>query len=159
MKEAQICEKLIKEKGVTVATAESCTGGLLASAFVDIAGSSNWFMEGCVTYTVEAKKSRLNVKQETIDKYTVVSREVAIEMAKGIRNNLHTDVGISTTGYAGPGGGDETNPAGTVYVGFSSIFGDDCIRLLLCGSRNEVRAQAVKEALVFLAAKLNAMPN
>ena len=143
-------ERLIKEHGLTVATAESCTGGLLAAEFVSLPGSSNWFSEGCVTYTVPAKISRLSVSEATIDKYTVVSREVALEMARGIRKNLNASIGISTTGYAGPGGGDDKNPVGTVFVAVVSDDKEMCEKLSLTGERNEIRKEAVEKALCLL---------
>ena len=145
------CAELIKSKKLTVSAAESCTGGLIASEFISKSGSSEYFLEGCVTYTVAAKISRLGVKQKTVDTYTVVSPEVAAEMAEGIRNNLHTDIGISTTGYAGPGGGDDKNPVGTVYIGLS-IQNRPTItrRLQLSGERNEIRENAKNLAFEFL---------
>ena len=143
-------ERLIKEHDLTVATAESCTGGLLAAEFVSLPGSSNWFSEGCVTYTVPAKISRLSVSEATIDKYTVVSREVALEMARGIRKNLNASIGISTTGYAGPGGGDDKNPVGTVFVAVVSDDKEICEKLSLTGERNEIRKEAVEKALCLL---------
>ena len=141
----------LKEAHLTVATAESCTGGLIASEFVSIAGSSEWFAEGCVTYSVGAKVSRLGVSPETVERYTVVSAEVAKEMAHGVRRNLNADIGVSTTGYAGPTGGDEKNPVGTVYVGISSEkTGEIAFRLSLSGSRNEIREKAKEEAIRLL---------
>ena len=136
---------------LTIATAESCTGGLIASEFVSIAGSSEWFCEGCVTYSVEAKHSRLGVSLQTVEEHTVVSGEVAVEMAKGIRKNLNADIGLSTTGYAGPGGGDDINPVGTVFIGISSEKTGDIFRKYrFFGSRNEVREQAKAAAIDFL---------
>lgn len=151
MNTARECERIIRKKHLTVSAAESCTGGLLSSAFISIPGSSEWFFEGCVTYTIPAKITRLGVLRETIDKHTVVSAEVAAEMAKGIRRNLDTDIGIATTGYAGPGGGDEFNPVGTVFVCISlKGKGEYTKRLSLSGERNEIRQAAVEGALEFL---------
>lgn len=144
------CEKLLREKGKTVATAESCTGGLISSAFVSIPGCSDWFKEGCVTYSAEAKIKRLGVKQETVNEYTVVSPQVALEMACGVRAFMDADIGLATTGYAGPGGGDDTNPVGTVYVGCVSACGKTAVRLSLDGDRNEIRQAAVCAALELL---------
>ena len=152
---AEECVKSLKEKGLTIATAESCTGGLLASAFISVPGSSECFKEGCVTYSNESKISRLGVSSETIEKYTAVSTETAIEMAKGIKRNLNADIGISTTGYAGPGGGDSMNPVGTVYVGISFKEKNFCYRLLLNGSRNQIREQAAEQAMEFLMEQLS----
>lgn len=150
-----LCEKLIKDNNLTIASAESCTGGLIASAFVSIAGSSEWFEEGLVTYTVPSKVSRLGVLQKTVDAHSVVSAQIAEEMAVGVRKNLNTKIGISTTGYAGPGGGDSINPVGTVFVGISILNEVFSKKLSLKGERNEIRTQAVNAAIDFLFEKLN----
>ena len=110
-----VCKKLL-EKKYTVAVAESCTGGLLASTFVDYPGVSKVFLEGDVTYSNEAKE-RLGVKKETIDIYGAVSHEVAAQMAECIAKRNNADIGLATTGIAGPEGGTEEKPVGTVILG------------------------------------------
>jgi len=109
-------KKALEAKGLTVSVAESCTGGTLASMLTAISGASNYFVLGCVTYTEEMKKKLLGVKQETLDLYTVVSKEVAMEMAEGVRKLAGTDIGVATTGYAGPDGDD----VGRFYIGIST---------------------------------------
>src|SRR5690606_33632394 len=111
--------KLIKSKGYTIATAESCTGGMIASRLINYPGISEVFMEGMVTYSNSAKENRLGVKSETLKKYGAVSEEVAIEMAIGIANTAKTNIGISVTGIAGPDGGSEEKPVGLIYIGIS----------------------------------------
>lgn len=110
-------------RGLTVATAESCTGGLIAKTLTDIAGSSAVFSGACVTYTNAVKERLLGVSPETIAQHTEVSHACAGEMAEGVRRTLGTDIGVSTTGYAGPGGGTPTDPVGTVYIGWSTADG------------------------------------
>ena len=114
----------LRERGLTVATAESCTGGLIAKRITDIAGCSDVFLGGCVTYAVDAKVKLIGVSRETIEKYGVVSAETACEMAKGVRLALGADIGIATTGIAGPGGGTPEQPVGTVYIAVSTKDGE-----------------------------------
>ena len=113
--EAALIAHLLKN-GLTVATAESCTGGLIAKRLTDIAGSSAALVGGFVTYQTHTKTALLGVPADLIDKYGVVSAEVAQAMAEGAREKLDADIAIATTGYAGPGGGDAKNPVGTVYI-------------------------------------------
>ncbi|CEN89366.1 competence damage-inducible protein A [[Clostridium] sordellii] len=142
--------KLLVEKNLTIAVSESCTGGMVSSTLIDYPGISQVFMEGCVTYSNEAKMSRLGVKKETLDSFGAVSTETAIEMAKGVAMNLKTNVGLSTTGIAGPGGGTAEKPVGLVYIGLY-INGETKVKKLnLAGSREKIRVKATKEALNFL---------
>ena len=108
--------RLFTERGLTVATAESCTGGMIGQRITAIPGASAVYLGGCITYTNEQKIRLLGVDPDTIAAHTEVSTETASEMAAGVRERLGADVGLSTTGYAGPGGGTEQNPVGTVYV-------------------------------------------
>ena len=98
-----------------LSSGESCTGGLISSYLTDIDGSSNFIEQNFVTYAPEAKHKLLKVKNGTIEKHSVVSKEVALEMAKGLLQ--YADTSVSTTGYAGPTGGDSENPIGTVFIG------------------------------------------
>ena len=109
--------RLLKKQSLTIASAESCTGGLFASRITSVAGSSNYFLEGAVTYSDSSKNKRLKVKQKTIEKFGAVSEEVALEMATGIAKTSGADIGISATGIAGPGGGTKEKPVGLVYIG------------------------------------------
>lgn len=108
--------KLLKEKKLTVSTAESCTGGLVASRITDISGSSDYFKEAYVTYANEIKHKNLGVSNETLEKYGAVSSECAFEMAQGLSKRTGCDVAICTTGIAGPTGGTDKKPVGLVYI-------------------------------------------
>ncbi len=126
----------LRESKMTLAAAESCTGGLIAKRITDLSGASEVFLGGCVTYTNEIKQKLLGVKAETLAAHTAVSAEVAMEMARGVRERLGADIGISATGYAGPGGGDAENPVGTVYLGISTENGESYRRLSLSNRRS-----------------------
>ncbi len=126
----------LHESGLTLSAAESCTGGLIAKRITDIPGCSDVFFGGCVTYTNEVKQRLLGVKGETLDRYTAISAEVAMEMARGVRERTGSDIGISATGIAGPGGGTEEAPVGTVYLGISTEEGESFRRLSLSSNRS-----------------------
>lgn len=147
------CARLLKDNGKTLAVAESCTGGLLTSAFVDIAGSSAFLIEGAVTYANDAKVRRLGVRTETLERFGAVSPECATEMAEGIRCSAGTDLGISTTGIAGPDGGTAEKPVGLVYIGISDAEGTEAVELRLSGNRTEIREKAVRHAMDLLRRK------
>lgn len=132
------------ETGKTLATAESCTGGLVAARITDVPGCSAIFYGGCVTYTNEIKQKLLGVRTETLNAYTEVSAQTACEMAQGTRERLGTDIGVSTTGFAGPGGGTAENPAGTVYIALSTADGTQAWRLSL----GDIGREAVREGAV-----------
>lgn len=140
-------------RGVTVSTAESLTAGMIASTIADIPGASAVLRGGAVTYCDEIKHRVLGVEQETLDRYTAVSYQTAREMAAGSLELYQSDIAVSATGYAGPGGGTEDDPAGTFYIGWSyrSANGGapvvDSIRCYYEGDRSCVRAHAVAEAL------------
>lgn len=116
-----VCKKLM-DKGLTISSAESCTGGLFAKSVTDIPGISKCFDRGIVTYSNRAKMEELGVKEETLEKYGAVSEKTALEMAEGLKRLSGSDICISVTGIAGPGGGTEEKPVGLVYIGF--IYGD-----------------------------------
>ena len=111
--------KLLMAKGATIGTAESCTGGNIAATITKVPGSSSYFMGSVVAYDNEVKKKALGVSTEALEKFGAVSEEVVKQMAEGVRLKLGTDVGISASGIAGPGGGSEDKPVGTVWVGYS----------------------------------------
>lgn len=142
--------RLFSVNKMTLAVAESCTGGMLSSKLVSVAGSSNWFREGAVTYSNEAKIKRLGVNEETLAAHGAVSAETAAEMAEGIRLSSGADVGISTTGFAGPDGGTADNPVGTVYIGVSTKENCFTKRLQISGKRERVRSMACLHALDIL---------
>ena len=126
----------LRERGMTLATAESCTGGLIAKRITDLAGCSDVFLGGCVTYANEAKERLIGVSRETLEKYGAVSEQTAREMARGVRLALGADVGIATTGIAGPGGGTPDKPVGTVYIAVSTEEGEKVKLLTLSPKRS-----------------------
>lgn len=132
--------ELLTAKKLTITFAESCTGGLLCKSVTDVPGASAVLHGGAVTYSNDVKMKLTNVKAETIDKYTEVSRRCAVEMAEGARQLFSADIGVSATGYAGPGGGTDENPVGTVYVGVSVRGKRTAYRLYYPDkSRDEIR--------------------
>ena len=131
------------EKPLTISTAESCTGGMIASKLIEVPGISTNFIEGIVSYSNEAKIKRLKVKKETLEKYGAVREEVAREMLAGLK----TDVGISTTGIAGPDGGTKDKPVGLVYIGIKVKDEVKVFRRELKGDRNKIRQRAMMHAL------------
>ena len=133
----------------TVATAESCTGGLIAKRLTDIPGSSEAVVGGFVTYTNEMKVRLLDVNPETIEQYTELSEQTAAEMARGARLITGADIGVSTTGLAGPGGGSDECPVGTVFIGISTSQGEQVKRLSLSPNRKRdyIRTVAASHAL------------
>lgn len=139
----------LRERGMTLACAESCTGGLIAKRITDIAGCSDVFLGGCVTYAVDAKVKLIGVSRETIEKYGVVSAQTACEMARGVRLALGSDIGISTTGIAGPSGGTPELPVGTVYIAVSTKDGETAklLRLSPKRSREYIRICAATNAM------------
>ncbi len=139
----------LRKKKLTLACAESCTGGLMSKRITDIGGSSDVFCGGCVTYANEAKMKLLGVKAETLDEFGAVSEQTAREMARGVREALGVDIGVSITGIAGPGGGSPEKPVGTVYVGISTVVGEQVRALALSSmrSREYIRTVASSNAL------------
>ena len=142
-----IIGEILISKGLTIATAESCTGGLLAGTLINYSGISSVFMEGVITYSNEAKMKRIGVSKDTLD---AVSKETAEEMARGICKVANTKIGISTTGIAGPGGGTYEKPVGLVYMGLC-INGEVFYKKFdFKGDRQQIRLQVVNSALEFL---------
>ena len=139
--------KILKAKGLTIACAESCTGGLVSSMITDIPGSSEYLMGSVVSYTDHIKHKLLGVRQETLDAYTAVSRETAKEMAEGIRRVIGTDIGVSVTGLAGPGGGTPTQPVGLVYIGVSDRNGTVVREHHFRAGRTTIKLRAAMNAL------------
>lgn len=147
----KIVGQVLREKNFTIACAESCTGGLLTSKLTDVAGSSDYVQGAIVAYSNEIKISALNVREETLKNFGAVSEETAREMATNIRKIFRTDIGISVTGIAGPGGGSKEKPVGTVYV---CVCGENKIsvkKFNFLGKRIEIKSETVKNALQMLA--------
>lgn len=137
----------LRARGAWVATAESCSGGLLAAAFTDIAGASDVFGYGVVTYSNQAKMQLLQVGKETLARYGAVSEETAREMASGLLALSGADLALATTGIAGPGGGSAEKPVGLVYIAAGGREGILVRRCLFAGERDAVRRQTVAAAL------------
>lgn len=133
---------LIKNK-LTISSAESCTGGLISATFTDIPGISESFMLGLVTYDNKAKEKVLGVKKETLEKFGAVSEETCREMCENVRNILNTDIGVATTGIAGPGGGTKEKPVGLVYTGIALRDKTVIQKNIFSGDRETVRRRAV----------------
>ena len=151
-----IATQVIKEFGeanATISTAESCTGGLIGGCLTSIAGSSNVFDRGFITYSNEAKTEMLDVKMKLIEEHGAVSAQVASEMAIGAIRNSGTDAAVAVTGIAGPGGGTETKPVGLVYIAVATseeegAFVEDFNFSEM--NRDEIRRETIKEALEML---------
>jgi len=145
-----IVGQLFKQFGLDLSVAESCTGGLLAHRITRTPGSSDYFSGGAVTYSNELKQDLLGVDPKVIDRFGAVSRETAEAMARGVRNRCGSDIGLSITGIAGPDGGTEEKPVGTVFVGISSDKLTKIQKLNLLGDRNRIQTLAVHSGLNLL---------
>lgn len=141
--------ELLHKTSLTLCCAESCTGGLIAERITSVAGCSDVFAGGCVTYTNKIKQELLGVSAKTLDEFGAVSAETAMEMARGARQRLGTDIAVSATGIAGPSGGTEQAPVGTVFIGLSSKQGETFRRLSLSSmrSREYIREVSASNAL------------
>lgn len=139
--------KILTEKGFSLSTAESCTGGLLSHVLTGVSGSSSYFIGGVVAYSNPIKESILGVDSNTLAQHGAVSQETAIEMAAGIREKFKTDFGLSTTGIAGPTGGTPTKPVGLVWMGISSPAGTQAFEGHFSGGREGIKNSTVQEIL------------
>jgi len=146
----QVVGDLLKRNGYTLAAAESCTGGLLAGRITDIPGSSEYFLEGAVTYSNEAKTRILGVPKKMIEDHGAVSEEVATAMASGIRELAGSTFGIGITGIAGPGGGSAEKPVGLVYIALADDGRASAKRFIFPGDRQFIRTLSVNAALDLL---------
>ena len=144
-----------KGKGLKIATAESCTGGLLSGTIVDVSGASDCFDEGFVTYSNEAKMRAIGVSLQTLKEFGAVSKECAMEMAKGAAENAKADIAVSTTGIAGPTGGTQDKPVGRVYIGVYSKGQTKAFEYNFSGTREIVRKRSVINALNILRIEIN----
>ena len=145
----------LRQRGWLLATAESCTGGLIAAACTDLAGSSDWFERGFVTYSNAAKAELLGVPPESIAQHGAVSEPVARAMAEGALRRSHAQLSVAVTGVAGPGGGSADKPVGTVWFAWCADGRTESQRMRFDGDRAAVRAQTVLHALQGL---LNRLP-
>jgi len=153
----------LREREATVAVAESCTGGLIGSLLTDVPGSSDYFDRSLVTYSYDAKLEELAVSREALDGEGAVSEPVARQMARGVRDRAGTTWGVSTTGIAGPTGGTEAKPVGTVFIGVARAgpwdSGESSAavrRYEFDGSRIEIKRQIAEQALTDLLAAVEA---
>ncbi|WP_087018125.1 nicotinamide-nucleotide amidase [Thaumasiovibrio subtropicus] len=140
--------KALADRGWVLATAESCTGGGVATAVTDIAGSSAWFDRAFVTYSNEAKMEMLGVKADTLIQFGAVSEPVVEEMSQGALSRSHADISVAISGIAGPGGGSDEKPVGTVCFGFATRQGESTVTTcIFAGDRAQVRTEAIEYAL------------
>ena len=153
MTNEQIISKLI-EKNITLSTAESCTGGSLGKIITSVSGVSSIYGYGFITYANEAKEKILGVSSETLEKYGAVSYETACEMAEGARRVSGSEIAVSVTGIAGPGGGTPEKPVGLVYIAIADKSGTEYRKLNLDGSRDEVRAETCNRVFQLIAKRL-----
>ncbi len=148
-----ICELFEALNGRTLATAESCTGGMIGEQITAVSGSSKVYKGGIISYTNEIKIALLGVDTELLRREGAVSASVAEAMAKGARQALKADVAISVTGLAGPSGDDRGTPVGTVYIGYADESGTETVCFHFDGNREAVRCQAAREAIKLVITK------
>jgi len=161
MKKKKLPEEILKELccyyNLTLSCAESCTGGLLSARIVKVPGSSSYFMGSIVAYSNKVKEKLLKVKKETLEKYGAVSEKCALEMVLGVTELLNTNLGISITGIAGPGGETPDKPVGLTYIGIKVLDKVEVFKFIFKSkepdpvkARNDRRKKAAKKALVLL---------
>ena len=143
----EVLGKLLQNKKKTISVAESCTGGLIGAKFTNVSGSSNYFINGVITYSNEAKIELLKIPKEIIEKYGAVSEQVAILMAEGVKKISNTDFGLSATGIAGPTGGTEEKPVGLVYIGLAHENDSFAKKFVFGGDRQAIRERTAQAAL------------
>lgn len=143
----EVVAELLKKYQLTISTAESCTGGLIAGTLINVPGISSWFQEGYITYSNEAKEKLLHVSHETLQKFGAVSSQTAKEMAVGAKNAARTNLSVISTGIAGPDGGTADKPVGLVYLACCLDEETKVEKHIFSGNRREVRDAAVLAAL------------
>lgn len=141
---------LLRERNLKLALAESCTGGLIGNRLTDVPGSSEYFLGSIVAYAYEAKVSLLGVSWDTLNAHGAVSRETVLEMARGARSALNTDISVSISGIAGPGGGTAEKPVGTTWVGLAAKEGEWAREFRFQGDRAQNKSLAADAALQLL---------
>ncbi len=156
---AEVVGRALASRGHTLAVAESCTGGRIASECTAIPGSSAWFLEGVVTYSNDAKVRRLGVQQADLDAHGAVSEPVARQMAEGVREGSGASFALSTTGIAGPSGGSEAKPVGTVHIALATPTGTQHRVVRLAGNRTRIQSLAAATALDLLRRHLQNTPS
>lgn len=143
----RVVGKLLKKDNLQLAVAESCTGGLISKKLTDDPGSSTYFLGGVISYANSLKNDYLDVPLQLLDQYGAVSREVAEAMAVGVRNRCHSDIGLAATGIAGPDGGTDTKPVGTVYIGITTLDATWVTKFHFEGDRWQIRTLAAQNGL------------
>lgn len=141
---------LMKKYRLTLAVAESCTGGLVSNKITDVPGSSEYFRGGIIAYSNDLKEQMLDVPQKILKKFGAVSKETAAAMARGARKNANADIGIAITGIAGPTGGSRLKPVGTVFIAVSDKKSEECRSFLFKGKRQAIKLAASNNALKML---------
>jgi len=154
----EVVSEALVEKGWRIAAAESCTGGLLTKRLTDVPGSSRYVERAFVTYSNESKQQLLGVSDADLATHGAVSPQVAEQMAQGARKKAKVDVGVGITGIAGPDGGSEQKPVGTVFIAISSPLGDVVKHHRFMGTRSTVRERAAQTALDMLRLHLAGLP-
>ena len=147
--------ELLRQRGLRLAVAESCTGGLIGHRLTNVAGSSTYFIGGVTSYAYEAKVRLLGVRWETLEAHGAVSQKTVLEMARGVRKVLAADVGLAVSGIAGPGGGTPEKPVGTTWIGLSTSAYEHAWSYRLQGDRLQIKEQAAEQALLRLAEYLD----
>ncbi len=158
LKSDEILDKIsiiLKDKSLKIATAESCTGGLISHTFTNISGSSEYFDRGIISYNNKAKTELLDVSEDSLNRYGAVSEQVAKEMAEGVRKKSNVDIGIATTGIAGPTGGTEDKPVGLVYIAISTFDNTIVKRFQFYGTRLENKKSTCNASLKMLLESIN----
>jgi PncC family amidohydrolase len=150
----RVVGELLRLRGLTLSVAESCTGGLLGHRLTNVPGSSDYFVGGVVAYAYDAKERVLNVRHDTLYDYGAVSEQTSLEMARGVRRLFLTDVALSVTGIAGPGGGMPDKPVGLVYIALSARDREVCRQFVWDSDREGNKAHSAQAALEMLAAYL-----
>jgi PncC family amidohydrolase len=146
----ELLGNILRERGLKLVTAESCTGGLIASRITSVAGSSEYFLGSIVAYAYEVKVALLGVSWDTLKTHGAVSRETVLEMARGALKRLNGDIAISVSGVAGPGGGTVDKPVGTTWIGLATPNSEWAKEFHFTGNREQNRAAAATEALHML---------
>ena len=147
-----VAGELLRSQGLTLSVAESCTGGLLSHRLTNMPGSSDYFIGGVVAYAYEAKERILSVRHDTLYEYGAVSEQTALEMARGARRLFLSDVALSVTGIAGPGGGMPDKPVGLVYIALSARDQETCRHFVWNSDREGNKAHSAQAALEMLVA-------
>ena len=150
LKAAEELIALCRDKGITLATAESCTGGMIGATLTAVPNSSEVYLGGVVSYANSAKQALLKVPKQTLEEVGAVSPETAEAMAKGAADALGANLAVSVTGIAGPGGGSRDKPVGLVYIAVSNGHTTKVTKRIFTGDRHAVRLQTVSEALSLL---------